>query len=206
MNPIPHKDSILLFEGGNDVNPALYKQLVGHRTQKPDIERDIHEQSYFEMAKSVGAAMIGVCRGAQLLCVLNGGSLIQDAKGHQVWHQIAVPDKYDRIRFQTSSAHHQVMNPYVLPKTDWQSFGYAINHSPGKYKDGNNSKVKVYKCWPEWRDQEIVWFKKTKSLSIQGHPEWFKDQDAFFVKYCKFLVNFLLFRDEETRDGKIQTP
>ena len=204
-NPIPHKDSVLLFEGGTDVNPILYKQELGSRTQAPDSQRDAHEQHYFQLAQAVGAANVGVCRGAQFLCVMSGGELIQDVEGHQKSHQLVLPDKYKRLEFQTTSSHHQVMNPYVLPRNEWTSYGYAKDGTSWHHNNGSGTRIKVWKKWKDWRDQEIVWFKRTRSLSIQGHPEYYKTETSSFVMYCRFLIDFLILRERIAND-EIQTP
>jgi GMP synthase-like glutamine amidotransferase len=204
-NPVPHKDSVLLFEGGTDINPTLYKQELGTRTQQPDTQRDVHEQHYFDLAQAVGASCIGVCRGAQFLCALSGGELIQDVDGHEKSHQLVLPDKYKRLSFQTTSSHHQVMNPYVLPRNEWLSFGHAAESTGSHHNDGNGKRIKVYKKWKEWKDQEIIWFKRTRCLSIQGHPEYYKTDESQFVTYCRFLIDFLILREKVAND-KIHTP
>ena len=207
INPIPHADSVLLFEGGTDISSEFYGQQAGPKTQTADLQRDIHEELYFKMAQQVGASIIGICRGAQLACALSGGNIIQDVGGHDNIHPIEVKHGSGSFVFPTTSSHHQLMNPYVLPPTDWDSFGHAKNVNSGKYRGEHNKKIRVFKKWKNWKDQEIVWFKKTRSLAIQGHPEWFEDQKAVFVQYCKFLVNFLILKEKaEKGDETIQTP
>src|SRR3990167_4003887 len=97
-NPVPSANSVLLFEGGTDVSPDLYRQKLGPKTQESDTIRDTHEESYYRMAVNSNASMIGVCRGAQFLCVMNGGSLIQHVQGHNKYHDMIVPDKYGARR------------------------------------------------------------------------------------------------------------
>lgn len=194
VNPIPHRNSVLVFEGGTDVNPMMYRQVAGKRTQKPDIERDRHEASYWRMAQSVNAASIGVCRGSQFLCVMSGGELIQHVEGHHKDHAMILPDAKKPITLYATSTHHQMMNPYVLEPNEWVSYGYAPENIAHGYKDQFNNKIKVWKKWKNWADQEIVWFKRTKSLAIQGHPEYFESPDAPFVVYCKHLIHSLIGR------------
>ena len=203
VNPIPHCNSVLLFEGGNDVNPMLYRQTAHKSTQKPDIDRDRHESQYWRMAQSVNAASIGVCRGAQFLCVMSGGELIQHVEGHHKDHAMELPGATKPILLYATSTHHQMMNPYVLEDNSWVSYGYAPANVGYGYKDCNNNKFKVWQKWKNWHDQEIVWFKKTKSLSIQGHPEYLKPNEPFVV-YCKHLTYSLIGR--QVSGQGIQTP
>lgn len=205
--PVPEitSKSVLLFEGGTDITTGLYKQRRAKTTQSPDSPRDQHETRLFNKAQEAGAACVGICRGAQLLCALSGGELIQDVGGHQTTHLLQLPDRYNRAQFQTTSTHHQMMNPYVLPRKEWLSFGHAPEGVSTRYKDEFDNKIKVRKRWKDWLDQEIVWFKKTRCLSIQGHPEYFTSQDARFVIYCRFLLHTLILNRETPSDG-ISTP
>lgn len=199
-------NDVVMFEGGTDINPALYKQKRGDSTQKTDFERDKREVTIFEKAKLGGASMIGICRGAQFLCAMSGGSIIQDVSGHNGgsgWHKIRLPNGQN---ISSTSGHHQMMNPYILPQGDWISYAVAPERLSKKYWDGDNKKVNVLQLWPEWEEQEIVWFPKTKCLAIQGHPEWVQDhKNSPFVRYCRFLVRLLIIDRSENTEGEIQS-
>ncbi|MFC3051466.1 gamma-glutamyl-gamma-aminobutyrate hydrolase family protein [Kordiimonas pumila] len=68
----------LVVSGGNDINPALY----GHpNTASHDIDphRDRLERECVEMAYLEQLPILGVCRGAQMINIVLGGTLHQDA-------------------------------------------------------------------------------------------------------------------------------
>lgn len=66
----------IIFTGGEDVNPALYKQENTHSFF--NVERDKREKEIFDLALEKEKEMLGVCRGHQLINVLLGGTLYQD--------------------------------------------------------------------------------------------------------------------------------
>jgi len=67
----------LVIAGGVDVDPALYGQDRDPRTQDPRHDRDAWEQALISGAIARDLPFLAICRGAQLLNVTLGGSLIQ---------------------------------------------------------------------------------------------------------------------------------
>ena len=77
-----------MFIGGSDVTPMYY----GHNKEpytSINTERDIEEFDIFSQASALNKKCIGICRGAQFLCVASGGKLIQDMH-HPSLHTIKV--------------------------------------------------------------------------------------------------------------------
>jgi putative glutamine amidotransferase len=157
---------ILVLEGGTDVNPKLYGEERQPYTSQPDTQRDIFEEVLWSNAVEAGAGVLGICRGAQFGCVMNGGKLVQHIHGHGNSHMI-MTDTGEQV-FVTST-HHQCMNP-----------------------TGMRHKLVG---WCEFDEvPEIVFFPDTKTLCIQGHPE-FTHHDSEFVKYCDKLIKQYLVKE-----------
>jgi putative glutamine amidotransferase len=77
-------DAVVLA-GGPDVEPARYGAAPHPRTGQPRPERDAAELAVLHRALDRGIPVLGVCRGAQVLNVGLGGTLVQhvpDAVGH----------------------------------------------------------------------------------------------------------------------------
>ena len=79
---------IVVFTGGEDVDPSLYNAEKHPKTYS-NLARDLYEKEMFEKIKP-HQLVIGICRGSQFLCVMNGGKLIQHVNGHALFstHEI----------------------------------------------------------------------------------------------------------------------
>src|SRR5437773_9588240 len=75
---LPRAAHGLLLTGGVDVNPALYGENQGPKTDRPNSERDAQEMSLLEQAVERDIPVLCICRGHQLLNVFFGGSVLQD--------------------------------------------------------------------------------------------------------------------------------
>ena len=68
----------LLFTGGQDVAPELYGETAAGDFVAGCPERDRMEQKALKLALSMDRAVMGICRGIQLINVTMGGTLYQD--------------------------------------------------------------------------------------------------------------------------------
>jgi len=185
-------DALVLW-GGEDIHPSYYNERPHKYTQNKHgkSQRDINEWKAMKYAQINKIPIIGVCRGAQFLCVFSGGSLIQHVTGHVGGgrHNIMFADRNDVMV--TTSCHHQMMYPW---KTDYQLLAWATMRLSDCY-EGEDEKEVVNMA--NKFEPEVIYFPKTRGLAIQGHPEWMEDSDPF-VLYCNQMVQELLLRKEET--------
>jgi putative glutamine amidotransferase len=68
----------LLLTGGVDVDPARYGEAERHPTVVVDATRDSYELPLARAALERDMPVLAICRGAQVLNVAAGGTLIQD--------------------------------------------------------------------------------------------------------------------------------
>ena len=73
----------LVVGGGNDIDPAVYGGDVSF-SPKTDPARDAYELRALELAEERNLPVLGICRGAQLMNVHRGGTLIADLSRHRV--------------------------------------------------------------------------------------------------------------------------
>ncbi len=122
----------LMLLGGVDVDPALYGEKRGPRTDRPHKERDAQELALLRQALERGIPVLCICRGHQLLNVAMGGSLVQDIEdgahrwtdtGDSGWHEIAldgggrIADVYGKgAVLRVNSRHHQGVAPEGVAK------------------------------------------------------------------------------------------
>ena len=87
----------LLLTGGEDVDPQLYGEAPHLQTQPANKVRDAFEVAMIREAMKRDMAVLGICRGMQIMNVALGGKLIQDMVGHhgtdgreEVFHEIFI--------------------------------------------------------------------------------------------------------------------
>lgn len=67
----------LVVTGGRDVEAARYGHQSHEKAEKPDTLRDLLEDELITAAIQMKLPFLGICRGAQILNVNRGGTLIQ---------------------------------------------------------------------------------------------------------------------------------
>lgn len=68
----------LILQGGADINPQSYGEEPLHPDWAGDRVRDAYEMELLHEFMEAGKAVLGICRGAQLINVALGGTLYQD--------------------------------------------------------------------------------------------------------------------------------
>lgn len=68
----------VLFVGGMDVNPQRYGETPGEKLMSPNPELDEPQFAICEEALEMNLPLLGICRGAQVINVALGGTLVQD--------------------------------------------------------------------------------------------------------------------------------
>lgn len=86
----------LLITGGHDVSPDLYGQKTDEHCDVTCEARDAMEIALYKAALKTDKAVLGICRGIQIINVLQGGTLYQD-----------LPAEYE------SSVEHNMKPPYT---------------------------------------------------------------------------------------------
>ena len=163
----PLEADLIQFTGGADVTPSLYGERK-HATTQCDPQRDKREMVLYAQAVKHGIPMVGICRGAQFLNVMNGGKMWQDVDNHAISHTHEVLDHFSGEGYQVTSTHHQMMNPnydeaVIIATAQETSF---TEHMDGemahciRYPRGTNM------------DTEVVFYPKTNCLCFQPHPEY----------------------------------
>jgi putative glutamine amidotransferase len=171
------KNHILVLWGGEDIATEIYNQKPNKHvnTYKKSI-RDKEEIQLVQEAIDLDIPILGICRGAQLLCCLTGGSLVQHIEDH-VGNSHPVVTHTEENLF-TNSCHHQMM----VPSKDQKILAYDKN-TMGMGEDNLYHKIDFI--------PEVVHFPEIRALGIQGHPEW-PDMPKSFLHYCESLIISLL--------------
>jgi putative glutamine amidotransferase len=123
---VPSLDGVLLT-GGGDIDPARYGLVAEPETANVDSARDASELALVKSAMERRLPILAICRGAQLLNVALGGTLIQDLKDEvgdthrQPFHRYRAVHRVDlqsgsvlaercgATRIEVNSIHHQAI-------------------------------------------------------------------------------------------------
>ncbi len=156
---------VVVFIGGVDVDPRMYGQQIIMETQMPSVARDNLECLVYLQAQAKGIPCIGICRGAQFLHVVNGGSLWQDVDGHGGPDHFIV-DQEDMVRVKATSLHHQ-----MLQYKDGMEVVATSESSICTYMKDDTTIVEGQQ-WLRAEDEiEAGAYWDTKCFFVQGHPE-----------------------------------
>lgn len=114
----------LVIGGGDDVHPTLYDEVAAH--QDYDQARDALEIRYIHWALEQTIPILGICRGMQLINVVQGGKLFADIsrlRKNTSNKEIVLPRKPVHIspqsrlaqlvhkpRLRVNSLHHQAVS------------------------------------------------------------------------------------------------
>ena len=162
-----------IFWGGEDVSPIFYGKQTSSFCGRINKQRDINEITLAKELITQGIPLIGICRGAQLLNVVNRGTLLQHIENHAI-HGMHTISTYDNQTKLTTSTHHQMMVPTEEAEIlAWDNTPTMGIKDPGK--DNLEPIDKVY---------EVIFYPKTKCFCIQGHPEWMQT-NTLFVNWLK---------------------
>ncbi|MCR4308190.1 MAG: gamma-glutamyl-gamma-aminobutyrate hydrolase family protein [Candidatus Berkelbacteria bacterium] len=171
---------ILVLWGGEDISPSIYGEKVSRYTGADDrpSSRDQLELDLAYKAIALGYPIIAICRGAQLMCAVNGGTVIQHVENHGRSHAIVTNDKRE---FVTTSLHHQMMNPF---KIEHEMVAWSKKYLSPCYIGENNFDIEPRPPV----EPEVVYFPQSKTIAIQGHPEFIQSPNNPYVQYCLELT------------------
>lgn len=157
---------IVCFTGGADVNPAVYgEEVKGARDW--DDQRDAFELMIYNRYVN-RVPMVGICRGGQLLNVLQGGEMVQDhglvTGVVDMWAnppEACVPVLVD---------HHQGMIAGPKGMTFWRK--------PLSKKVLDREAVDY-----------LIFYPASRVICFQPHPEWGHQQTkTFFLNALEELI------------------
>ena len=172
----------LILSGGGDIDPSRYDGKRHETNYAIDQERDAHELELGRRVIASGMPTLGICRGAQILNVAQGGKLIEhipDEVGEKVLHRAPprepvthnvklkagsrVAAILERDEFDVTSWHHQALRG-VAPGFE------AVAHAP----DGTIEAIEM---------ASHRWL-----IAVQWHPELSAAADPLQQKLFDAIV------------------
>ncbi len=178
-------NAALILWGGADISPSLYNHPTSRRCYPGSTRRDFVEWNLLKEAIEMGIPIIGVCRGAQMLCAAAGGYLLQDVNNHAgPGHNV---ETWDGKKFRTNSIHHQMMAG--LDKVNHRLLAWAEKNVGAPYTYMNDQ---MYVPSMGWKEPEFVYFPDIRGFAIQWHPEMMVHDCAateYVIDYIKKTIS-----------------
>lgn len=164
----------LILAGGADIDPIRYGEEPRPKIGVIEPDRDRFETALIEEATKQKKAILGICRGSQLLNVAFGGSLYQDLSYYsdlQINHQQSTPWEYPThsIKIEknsilaeclstqnvVNSVHHQAVRELAEP---FRAIAWSADGVVEAFESKNSN---AYILAMQWHPE----------LLIQNHPE-----------------------------------
>jgi len=200
VNKIEDAD-IVVFTGGADVDPQLYGEQKHHRTFV-DPNRDQRDLAIWGAAGR-NQLHVGICRGAQFLNVMCGGSLWQHVDKHAISGTHLLLDKCFGTLLEpipVTSTHHQQMRP----NSNGEILGIGIASETSRrpicdFKENGTSVGWTIVRAEEDPDVEVVWYREQKCFCFQPHPEYrHKPTEDYFFQLLEDYILPCVDKDVKT--------
>ncbi|MCD7726248.1 MAG: gamma-glutamyl-gamma-aminobutyrate hydrolase family protein [Clostridiales bacterium] len=156
-----------LFTGGQDVSPALYQEEKSEKCGETCGLRDRMEQYILRKAIEADKAVLGICRGIQLMNVALGGTLYQDLPSEissPIEHHMRAP--YDReahkVRIVKGSPLEAVVNHNIIAVNSYHHQAIKRLAEPLRAMAYAEDQIVEAVYMPS---QRFIW-------GIQWHPEF----------------------------------
>lgn len=162
LRNIPTRLDAIIIGGGDDIDPELYGSDASGHTEI-DYHRDQLEIEFIEKALVRRIPLLGICRGAQLLNVVLGGSLHPDITTHRQLTRNRpglLPTKQVRIEPECHLA--RVFGKHTLRVNSLHK--QAVNVLGKDMKVAGRDRDQIIQCIEEGNGEPIV--------GVQWHPEY----------------------------------
>lgn len=178
-----------VFTGGQDIEPELYEQKRKAYCGASCPPRDRLETLLYQKALEADKPILGICRGVQMINVLQGGTLYQDLRQEytsapKVEHHMVPP--YDRAVHQVTIREESPLYG-VLQKTQLSVNSYHHQAIRSLGKD-----LTVMAVSEDGLIEAVCHSKKRFVWGVQWHPEFSFRSDAAsrailrtFVEACE---------------------
>ena len=170
------KADLVVFPGGGDWHPSFYGKEP-HPNTYSDFRYDEFTWIIAKQAICSGKMLAGHCRGAQLLCILNGDRLIQHTTGHTNGLHDITTNRGNMLK--VNSIHHQMM----LPTKNFELLAWSSENLSDRYETTDDMK-NILHLQIE-KEPEAVYFNKIKGL-LRSEPAtldmlMMEPEPAFFI-------------------------
>lgn len=158
----------ILLTGGGDVEPERYGAERANESAGIDSERDTAEDALLTGATAAGIPILAICRGAQLVNVARGGTLVQHLPTVTAEPHLVI----DRPR---EDVHSVRLDPssYLCSILGIDELGVNSLHHQGVDRVGSGLRPVA---WAEDGTIEALEDRRRRVIAVQWHPEQLPDR------------------------------
>ncbi len=162
-----------ILTGGIDIEPSFYDASSSYANAPDEFqnERDLFEKTIFEYSQLYQLPLLGICRGMQLINVLQGGKLIQDLGALNAIHKKEEIDKEHETIVEDNSllreitnassgkinsAHHQAIDKNTLGKNLKANAYTNADHKTIEGFEFNDKSGKGFMLCVQWHPERLI--------------------------------------------------
>ncbi|MBS1934355.1 MAG: aldehyde dehydrogenase family protein [Bacteroidetes bacterium] len=159
-----------VLTGGIDIDPSFYNANASY-ANAPDgfqKDRDLFEKKIFEYSQLHQLPLLGICRGMQLVNVLQGGKLLQDLSASNNIHKKEDKDKEHEVVAETNSLLSEIT------RSSSGKINSAHHQAIDKNAVGKDLKISAYSKSDDKTVEALEFNDKAGKgfmLCVQWHPE-----------------------------------
>jgi putative glutamine amidotransferase len=163
----------IVLTGGTDVHPDVYdgEHDYPNKPDNWDEDRDEYEETVYKYAKVNKIPILAICRGLQLVNVIEGGTMIQDLGDGNITHQKEQSDKEHSITVDSRTLLGDITG--AMSGTVNSAHHQAVDEPGRSLLVNATSKDNVIEGL-EFKDKTNKGF----MIAVQWHPERMKDKDT----------------------------
>lgn len=180
LNKIVEGIDGIIFTGGCNVDPLWYGEEPREKIKEEDKLRNNFEKDIFIVAKKKEKPILGVCRGCQLINVLQSGTLIQNIDKEletSIDHTGTGKKIYEKKHIVTINK--DSMCNYIYKKNCVKVNSF---HEQCIKQLGHNLKI-VARSIEDGIPEAIEYDGDNFMMGVQWHPEALEDQLELFEKF-----------------------
>lgn len=172
----------IIFTGGCNVESKWYGEKSLKKEAKENDLRNKFERDLFFAAKKKKKPILGVCRGCQLINVLQGGSLVQSIDSEmntEVYHKGTGHRIDEKLHKVTLCENSLLKDIYNEKEVQVNSF-----HEQCIKRIGSNLRVAA-KCCDDGVIEGVEYEGDFYMAGVQWHPEGMEDQLRLFREFVQ---------------------
>lgn len=172
----------IIFTGGCNVKSKWYGEKSLEKEAKEDDLRNKFERDLFLVAKKKKIPILGVCRGCQLINVLQGGSLVQSIDNElntEVYHKGTghkINERLHKVKLCENSILKDIYNENEVQVNSF--------HDQCIKQIGSNLRVAA-KCCEDGVIEGVEYEGDFYMAGVQWHPEGMEDQLSLFREFVE---------------------